>query len=229
MTGHILLEGGAEFGGRMAEPDRRAIELAGGLEARISILPTAAVPDSNHQRAGRNGRRWFRSLGAQQVEVLPLLDAQSASQPELVEALRHSKLIYMLGGFPRYLGDTLSGSAGWLAILEAYHAGAVIGGSSAGAMVLCQHNYDPESNQVMAGLNLIPRACILPHHNRFGRGWAEKIAVWLPEAVMIGIDEQTGMLDDPSDGSWTVYGRGAVTLYRGSQVDTFYTGESLRV
>ena len=29
--GHILLEGGAEFGGQMAAPDRRAIELAGGL------------------------------------------------------------------------------------------------------------------------------------------------------------------------------------------------------
>ena len=35
MPGHILLAGGAEFGGRMAEPDLRAIELAGGVDARI--------------------------------------------------------------------------------------------------------------------------------------------------------------------------------------------------
>ena len=55
MQGYLLLEGGAEFGGQMSEPDRRAIELAGGPSAQISIIPTAAAPDNNHQRAGRNG------------------------------------------------------------------------------------------------------------------------------------------------------------------------------
>ncbi len=48
MRGYILLEGGAEFGGYMAEPDLRAIQLAGGLEAVVSIIPTAAAPDHNH-------------------------------------------------------------------------------------------------------------------------------------------------------------------------------------
>jgi len=33
------LAGGAEFGGRMEIPDRRAIELAGGPDARMSIIP----------------------------------------------------------------------------------------------------------------------------------------------------------------------------------------------
>ena len=55
MRGHLLLEGGAEFGGRMAEADRRAIELAGGAEAPICIIPTAAAPDNNHEHAGENG------------------------------------------------------------------------------------------------------------------------------------------------------------------------------
>ena len=52
MIGHILLAGGAEFGGRMSEPDRRAIELAGGAGAPIRIIPTAAAPDNNYVRAG---------------------------------------------------------------------------------------------------------------------------------------------------------------------------------
>jgi hypothetical protein len=38
MVGYLLLEGGAEFG-EMAAPDRRAIELAGGPEVLISIIP----------------------------------------------------------------------------------------------------------------------------------------------------------------------------------------------
>ena len=37
--GYILLEGGAEFGGQMAEPDRQAIMLAGGPDKPISIIP----------------------------------------------------------------------------------------------------------------------------------------------------------------------------------------------
>ena len=61
--GYIVLEGGAEFGGEMAAPDRRALELAGGLDVPVSIIPTAAAPDNNHQRAGENGKRWFQSLG----------------------------------------------------------------------------------------------------------------------------------------------------------------------
>lgn len=36
----------------MSEPDLRAIELAGGFDAPIAILPTAAAPDNNHKRAG---------------------------------------------------------------------------------------------------------------------------------------------------------------------------------
>src|SRR6187551_3444092 len=96
MAGHILLAGGAEFGGRMAEPDLRAIELAGGLGARISIIPTAAAPDHNHERAGRNGARWFESLGARNVTALPLIDRASASSQAIVAALQESGLIYLL-------------------------------------------------------------------------------------------------------------------------------------
>src|SRR6185295_18070760 len=99
MAGYILLEGGAEFGGRMAEPDRRAIELAGGPHARVSIIPTAAAPDHNHERAGGNGVRWFQSLGARNVAALLLIDRASAERADIAGALRESRLIYLLGGF----------------------------------------------------------------------------------------------------------------------------------
>ena len=55
---------------------------------------------------------------------------------------------------------------------------------------------------------------MIPHHNTFGKGWAPKLAAMLPGVVLIGIDEQTGMIDDGPQGLWTVYGKGAVTLYR---------------
>ncbi|MGD8333266.1 MAG: Type 1 glutamine amidotransferase-like domain-containing protein, partial [Desulfobacterales bacterium] len=135
--GYILLAGGAEFNGHMAAPDRRAMALAGGPSAPIRIVPAAAAPDNNHQRAGQNGVRWFKDLGGIDVSAVPLIDRKSADDPTIVEALLRSKIIYLLGGFPRHLADSLSGSDSWQAILKAYKSGAVIAGSSAGAMILC--------------------------------------------------------------------------------------------
>ena len=175
--GYLLLEGGAEFGGRMADPDKQALTLAGGPAMPINIIPAAAVPDNNHQRAGQNGAVWFNGLGATNVSVLPLIDSSSANDPGISAALTQSKLIYLLGGFPHYLAQVLNGSRSWQAILTAYLSGAVVAGSSAGAMVLCEYYYNPITAQVVKGLNLIERICILPHHARHGLGPpAEKAA-----------------------------------------------------
>jgi cyanophycinase len=224
-TGHLLLEGGAEFGGAMSEPDRQAIRLAGGPGVPIAILPTAAAPDNNQDRAGRNGWRWFCSLGATSVDIVPVIDQASANDPALVERLRHARLIYMLGGFPRHLAETLRGSLAGEAVMQAYADGAVFGGSSAGAMVLCQYYYDPESAQVRPGLNVLERACVLPHHNGFGRAWSPRLLQALPAATLIGVDERTGMIDDQGS-AWSVYGSGQVTLYHGGTSRTYRRGES---
>lgn len=226
--GILLLEGGAEFGGRMSEPDLRAIQIAGGLEVPIAILPTAAAPDQNHERAGRNAIRWFSSLGALHPEVVPVIDKASANDPALADRIRNARLIYILGGFPSYVAKTLFGSHAWQAALDAYESGAVLGGSSAGAMVLCQHLYDPEQGATVPGLNLIPNACVLPHHNGFGKNWAPRLTQTLANAVLIGIDEQTGMLDDPA-GAWTVHGAGQVTLYRAGTIETYSRGQRFRL
>jgi cyanophycinase len=231
MQGYILLEGGAEFGGQMSEPDRRAIELAGGPGAPISIIPTAAAPDNNHQRAGSNGVNWFRSLGATRVESLPLIDKVSANDASIVNKIARSGLVYMLGGFTGYLGEILKDSASWQAMLQAYSDGTVIAGSSAGAMVICQYYFDPGKRQVVEGLGLLPNTCVLPHHNTFGKSWAQQLAQLLPNAVLLGIDERTGMLDDGDGGrkiDWRIYGQGAVTLYRKGQPTAYRAGESFK-
>lgn len=225
MTGYLLLEGGAEFGGRMSEPDLRAMELAGGFDAPIAIIPTAAAPDNNHKRAGNNGVRWFQSLGAKNVFTVDVIDSKTANDSTLAASLRTSKLIYLLGGFPRHLGETLKESLCWQAVMDAYHEGAVIAGSSAGAMVMCEHYYDPSERKLLSGLNLIPNACVLPHHNNFGKGWVSQLTKSLPDAVLLGIDERTGMVND-ADGNWRVYGGGEVTLYRSGSSVRYGRGEA---
>lgn len=217
--GRILLAGGAEFSGQMAAADRLAIQLAGGPEAAIAIVPAAAAPDNNHRRAGQNGVNWFNNLGAQNVCALPLIDSTSADDPAVSEALARSRLIYLLGGFPRHLAQSLLGSCSWQAILSAYQAGAVIAGSSAGAMVLCEYYYDPASARLMEGLKLIRSLCILPHHDTFGQDWAPRLRQLLPAGVLLGIDEETGLICDLTAKTGRVYGKGRITVYREDLID----------
>jgi cyanophycinase len=227
--GYVVLQGGAEFGGEMAQSDRRSLALAGGDRARVAIVPTAAVPDRNHRRAGENGRRWFSRLGGRRIAVLPLIDSLSAADPEVCKAIHASDLIYLLGGFPGYLAQTLSGSPAWQAIKSAHAGGAVVAGSSAGAMVLCEKLFDPYLSQVIRGLGLVPGCCLVPHHDTFGGKWTADLQKDLPGLTIIGIDEQTGMINDGPQRKWNVYGRGAATIYRQKSVRQYIKGSPFEV
>lgn len=225
--GRISLAGGAEFGGEIASLDRRALESAGGLDISVSIIPAAAAPDNNHDRAGANGVEWFRKLGIAKARALPLIDRTSADDPEVVTALRQSKLIYLLGGFPGHLATALAGSRAWGAVQAALTDGAVISGSSAGAMVLCEYFYEPHHDGILPGLNLIPGACILPHHDTFGKTWGSRLKQLLPRATLIGIDEGTGMLSDDGGHAWQVHGPGSVVIYRYGQTEIFASNDTV--
>jgi cyanophycinase len=131
--GILLLEGGCEFQGKMEEPDRKAIALAGGENAKIVIIPTAAAPDNNSRRAGNTALKWFRSLGAKNVISLPIIDKHSADDSKLSAELDQAKLIYILGGFPGYLAHTLAETRCLDALLRAYQKGAVLAGRVSGS------------------------------------------------------------------------------------------------
>ena len=223
--GFILLEGGAEFGGAMQIPDLKAITCAGGLDAPLRIIPAAAAPDNNHQRAGQNGVRWFKSLGATDVLALPLIDRKSADTESIVALCRQARFIYLLGGFPHHLGISLKGSRAWQAMLTVWRSGAVIAGSSAGAMVLCEFYYDPQNGTLEKGLGLLKKLCIIPHFNNFGQDWVAKLKRMRPQMLLLGIDEATGMLNDGPDDAWHVYGQGRVAVYHSDRIEHFTPGE----
>lgn len=227
--GYLLLEGGAEFGGRMRDPDLKAIELAGGFDAPIRIIPAAATPDNNHQRAGNNGIRWFQSLGAKDVSAVSLLSKIRANDKNIAQSLRNAKLIYLLGGFTHYLGQTLKDSLAWDGAMDAYRNGAVIAGSSAGAMVICAFYYDPSAGRVHEGLNLVSNSLVLPHHDTFGKNWAPKLMKQIPDVTLIGIDERTGLLNNGKNETWNIYGAGGVTLYRNDASETYSAGDTFSV
>ena len=227
--GCFVLQGGDEFRGDMAIADRRAIELAGGKGARIRIIPAAAAPDNNHERAGSNGKLWFESLGAEDVSVLPLIDFESAQNSEIVDALETADLVFLLGGFPGHLADSLRQSKSLQAIKTAYENGAVLAGSSAGAMVLCEQFYDPHEKKYAKGLNMVPHLMILPHFNRSGHQWEQRLkGDGLNGFKLLGIDEQTAVISDGPEGRWQVYGKGNATLITKNQKRVYKTSSILQ-
>jgi len=223
--GTLLLEGGKELQGEMAIPDRKALELAGGSRAVVRIIATAAAPDNNHLRAGRNGESWFRRLGAENASIVPIKDRKDAQNPQLAESLENADFIYLLGGFPGYLAETLRETACWSALVSAYDQGAVIAGSSAGAMVLASVFYDPYREEILPGLGLVLRICVIPHHNTFGKAWVPLLAPKLPGITLVGIDEQTGLLKEEGEKSWRVLGRGSAAVYGSDGTVAHVSGE----
>jgi cyanophycinase len=97
-------------------------------------------------------------------------------------------------------------------------------GSSAGAMVLCQYYYEPVKKEIKPGLNLIRNTCVVPHHDTYGAGWVRRIEREILHAVLIGIDEETGMLREAGERLWQVHGIGSVTIYRSGRGEIFAPG-----
>ena len=210
--GILLLEGGCEFQGKMEDPDREALALAGGKNAKVVIIPTAAAPDNNSKRAGNTALKWFRKLGARNILALPIIDKKSADDPELSAELEGANLIYILGGFPGYLEHTLRKSRCFDALWQAYQKDAVLAGSSAGAMVLCEWYFDPDVKEIKKGFGILKDVMLIPHHDTFGGSWHSLYFDDISDTRCIGIDEQTGMINQSGSDQWTVYGKGKVTL-----------------
>jgi cyanophycinase len=81
----------------------------------------------------------------------------------------------------------------------------------------------------MPGLGLLPKICILPHHDTFGQGWTPHIERQAKGVLPVGIDEETGMMNDGPDGLWTVYGKGAVTVYAAGGTAVYRRGDRLEL
>jgi cyanophycinase len=209
MAGFRLLAGGAEFTTAMAPADRRALELAGGRDAAVRIIPAAAAPDNNHRRAGQRGVDWFRSLGARDVAAVALIDRTSAYDTAVIDDLRRAQLIYLLGGFPGYLLATLRGTPAWQAVQQAHAGGALLAGSSAGAMVLGRLMLEPTTLQLEPALAAVGW-CVVPHVEDFGGPWLRRLATQPSEAPLLGIAAGCALIDDGPDGQWRQYGRGPV-------------------
>ncbi len=205
--GPIALVGSGEFLPVMEPVDAA---LLAGRPARAVFLPTAAAPEGPESvdRWLRLGTEHYRGLGVEPVP-LAVLDRSDADDPAHASAVAGAGLVYLSGGNPGYLADTLRGTAVLEAILAAWRAGAALAGCSAGACALTALADDTRTGTTRPGLAVVPEFIVLPHFDRIEQ-WspgivARRAAGLTPGQTLLGIDEETALISD--DGGWRVAGR----------------------
>jgi cyanophycinase len=210
--GPLALVGSGEYLSSMAEVEGLLLE---GRPPRYVQLPTAAAPEGEH-----SVRRWL-DLGAAQadrlgVEQVPVVvrNRTEAETPDLARLIEGAGLIYLSGGSPTFLAQTLRGTAVWAAIVAAWGSGSSLAGCSAGAIALT--GWVPAMRaphgEPDPGLGLLPRLRVLPHFDKM-LGWVPDLLtralLHAPDGTsVLGIDEDTAMVDLTGKGhTWQVRGR----------------------
>ena len=175
-------------------------------------IPTAAAPegDASLQRWKDLGAAQAQRLGVQQV-WLDVRDRAQAEDADLAALVAGAGLIYLSGGSPPYLADTLRGTALWAAVRQAWEDGAALAGCSAGAIALTDHVPDIRHplNPDRDGLALLPHLRVIPHFDRFVGWMPDLVSRFLarsPDGVtVLGVDEETALVGGPHE--WEVQGR----------------------
>lgn len=206
--GPLALVGGAEWT-EGCSFDRTLWEASG--RAEVVVLPTAAAYE-HPSRAVATAKDWFSTFGAS-VVGLDILSRPDAFDDDLVAQLRPARFIYLGGGSPMHLRSVLKDSPAWEALVGAWRSGAVVAGSSAGAMVLGQSMVDPRGGALTLGLGLISGVAVLPHSD----AWSEEkthrtVQLATGHLRIAAVDERTALVRDPS-GAWSVEGAGRVSVF----------------
>lgn len=220
MEGRIALVGGDEFREGCESMDEAILTATGKSIPTVLIIPTAAAferPDI----AAQNGVRHFASLGAD-ARPLMVLDRKDAMDAGLASEIDSADLVYLTGGNPAHLLETLSESTLLDRILAALERGAVLAGSSAGAMVMGSWMRFREWRRA---LGIADGIATLPHHERADPdSTLRDLDASAPKELnaIFGVDGRCGALKGP-DG-WTALGPGNVTVYRSGSWDRYADG-----
>jgi len=204
------------------------IRLAGADRGAPVVGFTTA--SGNPTKAANAWRRDFASIGVTNVDI-PILDTRDkANDPSIADRVHEAGGIFLGGGDQVHLIATLSGTLVGESIRDAFMAGAVVCGTSAGAAALTETTMaggeiDEDGNEVEAyigpGLGLLCyRALIDTHFAQRRRLHRLFVAIaGYPQLLGLGIDEDTGLVVHGSIGE--VVGKGGVTFVDGRDTVRF--------
>lgn len=236
MNGSLALVGSGEYLPAMAEFEKSLLDdgIKNGKENIYIQIPTAAAQESQSRLD------FWRELGQKQANLigsraifLPIYTRDDAFNLSLADQIKNAGLIYMSGGDPHYLANTLIDTPVWSAIMANWQSGGSLAGCSAGAMVLSSQipNFRLSRATPTLGLNLIPDLRVIPHFNKFFK-WipesAAKLLMNVPgDLILIGIDELTAIVKRGGQTEWQVWGEAKLHILKGLPPAQLSSGDQI--
>ena len=221
--GWIIPIGGAENKEDNPRILTRFLDLCGGEDAEIVVIPTASQLTST----GPRYQKIFGDLGAARVDVMDFDTRRDCHEANRLERIGNASGIFFTGGNQLRLSTILGGTPAAKLIRERNAAGITVGATSAGASILSEHmigfgkeGASPQADSVRLapGLGLTNRFVIDQHFRQRDRlGRLVAALAYNPFAIGIGLDEDTAAFLGP-DNTLEVEGSGAITVVDASRV-----------
>ena len=218
-NGSLVIVGGAMSDTGIME---HFLDLAGGPDASIVVIPTAGGDDEYDQFY--QGLNSWRDVGATHLTVLHTKDRAEANSDAFVKAIREANGVWFPGGRQWRLADSYLGTKTEEELWNLLERGGVIGGSSAGATI--QGSYlargDTRTNTIMMGdheegFGFLRNTAIDQHVLRRNRQFdLIEIIRARPELLGIGIDENTAIVVQGDE--FEVIGQSYVLIYDNQSV-----------
>lgn len=221
---------------------KRVIELSGGPDARILVLP---ISTSVKESPGQSMADFFREHGAKNVGIWIPKSREEADREESLAELKAARGFYFGGGDQKRGMGLLLGTKALLVIREAHKNGAAVAGSSAGAALMAtvmidgapvEGSISPGRYATSEGLGVTGKWITDQHFLARGR-MQRLINVLLdnPGYKGVGVDERTAAVF--TGDAIEVIGQGQVVLFeppagvstRPTESRPLYRAEDIRV
>src|SRR5688572_10442233 len=196
----------------------RFIDLAGGPDAPIVIIPTAGEADDEYGQYWSGLKQW-RENGARNITVLHTRDRKTADSEAFVKPIREARGVFFGGGRQWRLAASYLDTATHKELIALLNRGGVIGGSSAGASILASFlvGGDTKSNEKMigdhtVGLGFLKNAAIDQHLLRRNRHFC-MLEVFDEHPRLLGIVIDEHPASGGEGGRFDVIGKCYVVVY----------------
>jgi cyanophycinase len=195
-SGILVIVGG---GGNPPGLTEKFIELAGGPDAPIVVLPTAGDPEV----AKNSESTMFTRAGAKNVYSLPSRLKKDVEDPKNLEILRKARAVWFGGGRQWHFVDAYEGTKAYDLFHDVLKRGGVIGGSSAGATIQGGYlsrggvfnNFDIIYEGYERAFSFLPGVAIDQHFTQRKRhADMTKLMKTYPQLLGIGLDESTALI-----------------------------------
>lgn len=215
--GALVIIGGAEDKEGDCVVLREFVRASGGVKAHIAVM-TAAT--SLPGEVGDEYISVFKRLGAESVEVVHTERREDSEREDGIRKVSEATGIFFTGGDQSRIVDFIKDTPLGKEIRQRRAAGAVIGGTSAGAAMMPDEmivggasvsNPSVDAVEMGPGMGFLPGIVVDQHFAQRGRLGRLLAALVLQPAVLgLGIDENTGIIVTGDE--FTVIGQGAVTV-----------------